>query len=209
MPHSRWFLPLLALFLCNCATLRTQLRYSGFGEADFSRDRAVTERFKDSRDEPAPQVKVLVDTVPEGLSVKDGLLRVEEGYSHEILGKFSLLPQNPVISIYAFADYEDGWRKVLCYPQIPLVWLTLSIWPLVPTFYPCYGSVTQRREKLLDDVKRITQAAQGDVAIVSFGLSPNLDPEEAFGAAGYILRLDPRTGLGKTQSVPKQQNHQL
>lgn len=75
----------LACLLSGCPLIRN---YTRFGDADPEADRAVMNQWQDAPP-PVGKVRVLIDTLPEGLSI-DGGLHNESGFTHQIIGKFSL-----------------------------------------------------------------------------------------------------------------------
>jgi hypothetical protein len=89
------FLPVLLLFLLgSCAH---ELSYSPIGDASAGLGTArVTEAYRETRhdgDKLSPQIEsviVLSEALPEGLKLSDGLLSVQDGYSHKVLGRFTL-----------------------------------------------------------------------------------------------------------------------
>jgi hypothetical protein len=208
-------LTLLALLaaLTGCATLNPRVTYSGFGEADPVAEAGLLQKYRDSRadapSEAAAKVKVLVDTIPEGIEFKDGHIAVSDGYKHRIIGKFSLTQGIGALYIgnFWFADYASGGRKALCYPQVVLTWVTLGLWMLVPTSYFCWGDIGNSKVELIDHVKKLTATAGGNVAVIGF--VPGVDPEMSQGAGGIILEVDPeslKSDKLKKQSIPHDAN---
>ena len=81
----------------GCATTYlTEGTVSHFGDADPEKDKETLERYLDKVSDQKlaksikTEIRVLVDTIPEGLNYHDGNLSVEKGYDHKIIGKFSL-----------------------------------------------------------------------------------------------------------------------
>lgn len=189
-------------FASGCATVHSQLRFQGFGDADLERDARVVEDFRTKRGAGGltEDVKLLIDTIPEGIKASEGTFSVEEGYQHEIVGKLVLVPGNGLdYWITGFPDYEDGWRKGVCYWQVPLHWLTFGTWQIVPTSYPCVTTLTRSKIALSREAKAAAAAAGADTAIVSF---VGGDQENALGATGLLLRLDPRMKKGDVKTKP-------
>lgn len=84
-----------------------------------------------------------------------------------------------------FSDYSGLGRKLYCYPQTPLTWVTLGLWALVvPLNYPCWGQ-SLTREEGLGLVRSAARAAEADVVLLT-GLSA--DDKFFYGAAGFLLR---------------------
>ncbi len=134
-------------------------------------------------------IVVFVQTLPDGFSYQHGITSVEEGWNHSLLGNFILTPKyDPGLFTVPFRRYEDGWRKGLCYPQVPLHWASFGLWALVPTDYPCHAEILRKKEKLIQDARVLAHTAGGDAAIVYF-ISPKGD--RALGLRGVVVRLDP------------------
>jgi len=185
----------------GCGAIQSKIQFQGFGDADLERDQQVVERFEQARDSEAQpgDVKVLLDTIPEGITVDAGSFTVDEEYQHEILGKFTLLPGDGDNLMLWFADYEDGWRKGLCYWQVPLTWVTLTLWNVVPTSYPCHTDARRSKIEIIRDLKRAADGAGADAVVASFIFASQ---EEALGAGGIMLRLDPRMKDGDIKTKP-------
>jgi hypothetical protein len=69
-------------------------------------------------------------------------------------------------------NYEDKWRRYLCWPQIPLRYLTLIyFWRIVPTNYPCEARQPsddeEARELLLRRAKALAKAMGGNTVILT------------------------------------------
>lgn len=196
-----------------CATVHARPSFSAFGEADPEIDAQVLNAFVAARDEPLDEdeaaIKVLIDTLPDGVELNDGVLRVKEGYPYELLGRFRLDPAAG--NTLFFADYTSSARKGFCWPQVVLSWVTLGIWAIiVPTSYPCWGSSETSRRELIAEVKRFAHTAGGNLVIASYvqGTSPNT----AFGAYGFILHvLDrvPGSDSGEDRSTDRQKKRFL
>ncbi len=179
-----------ALLLCSCATMRPSATYTGLGEADPSRDRKVVSQFRSALDAtgdaPVPEAKILMNTIPEGIDVGNDTLQVAAGYRHRVLGRFMI--SYPMGTPLWFSDYESTGLKVLCYPQVPLVWLTLTLWIAAPTTYPCWGSVLRDKADAVDHVKQLVHSAGGNAAIIT---ADGGDHERTMMLGGYILEIDP------------------
>lgn len=178
-------LPLLAfaLYGTGCAPTFSKASFQGLGEYNPRANQAVADRYRELQETPPPEaarVKVLYDTVPEGIEVKGDVYSVAQGYPIEILGKYGLA--GPVGGPWAFTDYKETGRKVYCYWQAPLTWVTLGIWALaVPVSYPCWTEdLTQ--EEWVDELRTLAVAARGNLVIAS---------SRSGGRVGVILRVGP------------------
>lgn len=81
-------IPVLALSACGFT--RTYTRY---GDADPGADRNVLKQWSETQT-ATDGVRVLIDTVPEGISAGEAGLSVLPGYGHMIIGKFSSRARN-------------------------------------------------------------------------------------------------------------------
>ena len=187
-----------------CGALNPNISYQGMGAANFSRDHKIAERADESEpSDESDRVVVLIDTIPEGIVVHEGVIRVADGYQHQILGKVRVTPNNHVslIALFGFPDYESSWRKPFCYPQTVLTYATLTLWAmLVPTSYFCYGAAGISDETVEAKLRAAAVAAGGDLVLASMirvGSS-----EKVFGAAGLIVKMDPRMRGGALKTSP-------
>lgn len=199
-----WILPLLAT--TGCATLKPAYSFTGMGEVDPARDREVIARMTAAHDDKSsatPEVKVLLNTVPEGIDMSGNTIKVEPGYAHRILGRFGIAQKSGLFYLVAgFFDYEDTWRKGVCYWQVPLEWLTVGFWSVVPTSYVCHPSLGLRdKADVVTEVKKAAAAAGADMVIMSFLAATN---DEANGALGLLVRMDPRFKSGGMETKPIQ-----
>jgi hypothetical protein len=201
-------LSLLVVFAASaCGSVRPTLSVSKPGVSDIEGEREIVDRYakaiSDSIEVPKEEVIVLVSALPEGISYNQETMTVEEGYDHELLATFEFMPSNA--TPYWFADYRAGWRKGLCYPQVPLSWVTLGIWPtFVPTAWPCWGTPKNDKLDMLQDVRRVGASAGGDTVILQMVEWPGSD--SVIAARGFVLRADPRvraTNFERRRDLPK------
>ena len=195
------------LALSACGAVRPKVDYEAFGHADPDKDDAIVDRYNHRPAETTPpEVMVLVDTIPEGIDVKDGKVSIKEGYEHELLGKFVLVRGSGggVFALYSFSDYETGWRKGYCYPQVVLNYATLTMWSLfVPTSYPCWGDNGLTKKEAVSEAKHVAAAAGGDLVVLGYGgAGITGDRNDVLGAAGFIFKKDPRLGKGGLKTRP-------
>jgi hypothetical protein len=198
-------LGLLSSGLFGCGAIRPNLSYEGFGKANPSGDAALVATLREGS-EPAPvgeEVLVLVDTLPEGVTIDKDTIQIEKGYDHALLGKFRLQAgPGSLVAAMRFPDYKDDWRKGYCYWQAPLGWVTLLTWTLfVPLAYPCWGDPKISKQDAVDEAKQIAKAAGGDVVILSYGNSVSAEGH-VYNAQGYVLKLDPRMKGGQVKIKP-------
>ena len=205
----RWLaLGALCIGLTGCATLNPVVNVTSLGEANPAHDEEIAERFEATINADAPvdgSVRVLVDTVPEGLTYSDGQLSVDEGYAHEVLAHFEMTTYDGFFSrptfwfTAGFFDYEAAWRRGLCWWQVPLEWVTLGFWTAVPTSYPCHPTMFREKEAWVESVKALANAAGASSAIMSY---IDADQQEAKGVVGFLIKLDPKVLVGRFKTRP-------
>jgi hypothetical protein len=204
-PRLVWLLLALVLQLASvgCATVHPKITYQGFGEADPEGDHRVMENYRKSRETKVSkqEVRVLVDTLPEGLVLEGKTLKTQDGYQHNVLGKFAVSPKGPVgpWGLLVFPDYRQSWRKGYCYWQAPLGWLTIGIWPFfVPLAYPCWPTPVTGARRVLSAVRNLVKSAGGDMAVIGYIRHDG----RIFGATGFAIRIDPRMRGKKLKTRP-------
>jgi hypothetical protein len=183
---------LSALALGGCATLAVSanpVEYKTFGDAEtvIQRQKDVLERFQKVRAKPPAdqiaRVKVLQDTVPEGVEIKDGTISIKPGAPYTLIGKFRLKAQGA--STLWFYDYDPSWRKPYCYWQVPLTWVTISLWQwLVPISYPCMGGALGRTAAI-EQVKTLAAVAGANLVVLAM---KNANDEQVSEVDGILLR---------------------
>jgi hypothetical protein len=197
---------LLNLASIGCGSIRPHVVYTSFGPADPEKDEAVVKGFEQQSHRTGDDdVVVLVDTIPEGVEIGLGTITIKDGYHHQLIGKFGVNPGfgGGPLSLYWFADYETGWRKAYCYPQVVLNWLTLSLWMVVPLSYVCDGDASLTKAAVIRHMKALARSAGGDLVLMGWtGAGLESDPNVVWGAGGFILRADPRLKSGKLPATP-------
>jgi hypothetical protein len=162
---------LLPVFSLGCASLAFKPGVQSVGE--YRNTAAAVETAEKIPNEGAAEVKVLIETLPEGMALKDGEL-VFDHERFEMLGKVSAQYKDPGMANLGFWFYpyqdKDSWRTGLCAWQVPLSWVTLTMWAwLVPTYYPCrvrMGDEEERRAAIIDTMQRATKALGGNLVVV-------------------------------------------
>ncbi|MDB4940791.1 MAG: hypothetical protein JWP97_325 [Labilithrix sp.] len=170
------FAPLLVvlstLFAAGCGSVAFQPSIQSVGE--YKNTARVADLAEDMPEHSAEKVKVLVQSLPDGMTVKDGLLDYDRS-QYELLGKVAATYKDPSLVNLGFWVYgykeSDRWRKALCTWQVPLSWVTLTMWSwLSPTYYPCRvkaGEEEERRADVVETLQRATKALGGDLVVVS------------------------------------------
>jgi hypothetical protein len=155
------------------------------------------------KEHSAEDVKVLVEALPEGITVKDGVFSYDRD-QYEMLGKVSADYKNPTLPIMGFwvYDYKEGekWRYGLCTWQVPLSWVTLTLWAWVsPTYYPCrvgMGSDEERRADIVETLQRATKALGGNLVVVAGFGGVDFVTVNSHGAVVSSRSMSTLSGLG-------------
>jgi hypothetical protein len=81
--------------------------------------------------------------------------------------------------LMGFYDYNESWRNGFCYWQVPLHWLTLGIWYIIPTDYPCdiyegrsVEATNERKRRVIKTLQRAAKATDADLVVLTDVLSP-------------------------------------
>jgi len=175
MPRLPILIASLALSV-GCASVSPTVRASGFGRVDTVRDRAVAAQ-AGTQERAASRVEAVYGQLPPGLSLQGEQVVVQRGYerTYRVLGRVEAdltrqVASAPTRNWLTSWNYDQGWRKGLCWPQVPLKILTLGLWTASPTHYPCVAVLPagehRRQEVLLDHLKRGTAAMGGDLVVV-------------------------------------------
>jgi hypothetical protein len=160
--------------LSGCATTTFAPEVESVG--DFRDMSAARDAAEDLEPSQAKDVVAISGTLPEGIELRDGTLHVDPE-RYEVLGKVSASENNAGnalfgVWVYPYAEGET-WRYGYCGWQVPLSWVTLSLWAwLSPLHYPCkvaMGEPQARREQIVKTLQRATKALGGDTVAFAFG----------------------------------------
>ena len=82
-------------------------------------------------------VKVLVGSIPSGMTVEGDVLKVDPE-QYEVLGRVEAHLNNPLtanLGLWVY-DYAPGerWRVGYCAWQVPLSWVTFTLWAWIVPF---------------------------------------------------------------------------
>lgn len=162
----------LLLFSTGCASLAFKPAVQSTGE--YRNTAALTEKAEDMPADDAKNVKVFMNELPDGMGIKEGAF-VYDREHYELLGKVTADYKDPSLANLGFWVYgykeSERWRTGLCAWQVPLSWVTLTLWSwLSPTYYPCRvsaGEAEERREEIVETLRRAAKAAGADFVIVS------------------------------------------
>ena len=213
---------LLVLFVLvgstGCASLTFKPGAQSIGE--YKNTAKVASDADDMKEHSADDVKVLVEALPEGVTVKEGAFAYDHE-RYELLGKVSASYNDPTLSfiglwVYGFRAGER-WRYGLCTWQVPLSWVTFTLWAWVsPTYYPCrvgMGSVEDRRADIVETLQRATKALGGNLVVVAGfggvdfvtvqgGQVVATNSVSALGGQGYAFKYTARAGQGSPVATP-------
>jgi hypothetical protein len=162
----------MSLMSTGCASLAFRPSVQSIGE--YKNTQAITDKAEGMDEHAADDVKVLVEALPEGMAVKDGDF-VYDKDRYELLGKVGAQYKDASMVNMGLWGYGynggESWRTGLCVWQIPLSWVTLTMWSwLAPTYYPCrvtVGSEEDRRAHVVEAMQRAAKALGGDLVIVA------------------------------------------
>lgn len=152
----------IALTQLGCATAVWHPRVDSVS-GEYKNTEAMSRTADDMPEGQAEEVKAMVMALPPGMDLKDGVLQVDST-QYEVLGKVAAKPAGAF-----FYPYREGWRKPVCYPQRVLIVATLFTWAIVPTSWPCFlseGTVDERRDRIVEAMRRATKAMGGNLVLV-------------------------------------------
>ena len=123
-----------------------------------------------------------IGKVPAGLNLLEGgrEVKIARAFTgkYEPIGHVSLDLQSArkwesIRGLLWTWKYEEKWRRYLCWPQVPLRYLTFFLWRLSPTNYLCevnslpLGSDEDARELLTRRAKAIAKAMGGNTLVLT------------------------------------------
>jgi hypothetical protein len=164
-------LGLMMMSNTGCASLTFSPNVKSVGE--YKNMSVASEEAKEMTDTKAKEVKVLVGTIPEGMDLDHETLRVDPA-KYELLGRVEANLNNPLAAnmglwVYDYAR-DERWRLGYCAWQVPLSWMTLTLWAwLSPTHYPCkatMGDDEARTANIVETLRRAGKALGADLVVV-------------------------------------------
>ncbi len=196
----------LALLLAPaCASQSYSARVDYVGR--YRDAQAVNEAAAAITDEEASEVPVLLNELPPGVTLSDGKVNIAPEAPWVLVAQASADPNGGRSYWWmGFYDYneDESWRKGLCYPQVPLHWLTLGIWYIVPTDYACnvseshsVESANNRKRRVIRTLQRAAKATGSDLVVltgerrtslVRAGTGAVLSTLEWDGGTGYLFK---------------------
>ena len=168
------FFPVFVLALSTTACGSVAFKPSVQSVGEYKNTSKVADVAEDMPEHSADNVKVLIETLPEGMAVQDGSIAFDHD-RYEMLGKVSAAYKDPSgvnmgLWFYGYKESEK-WRTGLCSWQVPLSWVTITMWSwLSPTYYPCRvtaGDEEARRADIVETLQRATKALGGNLVVVA------------------------------------------
>jgi hypothetical protein len=204
------FVFLTSASMCiSCASANYHLRVDLIGQ---SRDaRQVEEDAKQMKSAEAEDVQVVYE-LPAGVTSSKKGIQVTRDSAFELVAKLrvSIDDSYSILTFFGLWGYDypsdENWRNGLCCWQIPISWITLTLWAWYsPLYWPCRVSesndasdVNDRKKRMINMLKRATRAADGTVLFISRlgntapGVPGNSGPSmhslDMVSAAGYAFR---------------------
>jgi hypothetical protein len=190
--------------LTGCATLHPLVSVTKFGEVDTSGDKSINESAKKIVD--TSDVKVISGSFPEGLTLveQSSKIVVLPGYEnkYDIIGEADadyLKALKPLQAVFWVGEYDEPWRRNLCYPQAPLKLLTFGLWGIFsPTAWPCSEKAPSeeldRKAALIDELKKGVKAAGGNLLVIAGSTSLTVNTYNQYGSH-VNTSFTPMTGL--------------
>ena len=207
---------LLFALLASCQTAfvtdEVQVTYKLFGEPDFEKEKKVRKKMArglESGKKSKKKPKILIDSIPEGLNYRDGILSVVEGYNHKIISKFALTKDVDALlfSAYWIVNYENDFLNVYCNAQAPLKVVTLGIWMMYsPTYWVCFPRIYYTQETALDHVRYLAEIAGSDLILTNFLTRETADPDDLIDVVslhGFLVKVDPKLKGKKLKTKPQ------
>lgn len=199
-------LSILALpLLVGCASQSYSPRIDYIGA--YRDAESVNELAESVSDREAADVPVLLNELPSGVSSVDGKIAVSPESQWILVAEATADPNGgPRFWFRQFYDYNDdeSWRKGFCYWQVPLHWVTLGLWFLVPTDYACnvsedrsVQSANKRKERVVRTLQRAAKATHSDLVVltgerktslVHAGTGVIVSTLEWNGGSGYLFK---------------------
>lgn len=190
MKQARIAPALLSLLFAGCMTARVQpeAQFKGSWAENPKMDREI-KKFLEEQTETLlteaadPNIEVWVGKIPAGIELHEGVISVKDGVPYEIIGKATLVLNAG--SQFGFPDYEQGWRKGLCYWQAPLTWVTLGLWAVIPVNYPCGVEFQREKEDVLTATRNLVAKVGGHFFVGDYLYETE---DRAAGVQGFVIR---------------------
>ncbi len=196
--NTSQLLGMVVLTMCaaanlNCASVpfpAPDVRVRLFGDVDLARDKVLAKKVDAAVEAAAiskkdatydSDVRVLDGSIPEGIVLSEQGSQITVAKSHagryRVIGSVKakvVWPENYWLrNVYwTTADYQSIWRKALCWPQAPLKAVTIGLWNIVPTSWPCWMTTefrdeTQRTAMLIHGLTIGTSEIGGNLLLIT------------------------------------------
>jgi hypothetical protein len=196
---------IVLLLSSGCATIHPDAVVQSFGESNPAHNKQIAEQAMD-RGANDEGVKVISGKLPDGLDIQERGTKivVQPGFEskYTVLGTIEAdynraTASGTVKNVYWAWNYDEGWRKGLCYPQVPLKILTLGIWSFfVPLHYPCFASIpgdeSDRQTDLQAVIARGAKVMGGNLAILTASVDTTIITASRYGVSSEVV---PSTAL--------------
>lgn len=159
---------------------------------EYKNTEAMSAKADDASEGSADDVKAIVMQLPQGITIEGDVLNVDSS-RYEVLGRVSAKPAGDF-----FYPYREGWRRPVCHPQRVLAVATLFLWLAVPTSWPCFvsgGSVDDRRDRIVEAMKRATQAMGGNMVLIA-GFSGTIMISKTSSSSAVVGQMEATEGVG-------------
>jgi hypothetical protein len=210
--HKIAFILLAAGLGTGCASINFRPDVNPVG--DISNDAPRDVIADGMRWQDASDVRVLQGNLPPGVAVgPDGSVTIQNP-RYQWVGNVSASPKEPAAANLGFWFYDypedQSWRKVYCGVQVPLSWVTLSLWSwLSPTYYPCRvlesngsGDVDARKARIISTLRKAAKAVGGNLLVVTSIGGRSLTVDTGYGVTTYDKLAMTGTGLALRDLSP-------
>jgi hypothetical protein len=138
---------------------------------------AVNDAAESLKSEEVRHIPVLLNQLPEGVSFSGEQIQVAPDSPWTLIAEATAMPNGGRnYWLMGFYDYneDESWRKGLCYWQVPLHWLTIGLWYIVPTDYACnvfesnsVSSANERKRRVISTLQRAASASGADLVVLT------------------------------------------
>jgi hypothetical protein len=180
------------LFLVGCGHVYPRANFKMYGAFDPMQGARISKQFKTEQRDPAvaePDVAFMIDTLPEGIEITNGVMAAKPGYPYTIVGTMAISASGTGYPSIIFDDFTDVGHKVLCWPQVPLMWASLTLWIVSPTVWPCFVSGRWETPAMMRQAKLLAHAMGGNLIVGQAAIDP-AKPEKMGAVVGTVIRVE-------------------
>ena len=185
---------ILGFLLVGCASPGLKRSYTYLRDTSL---KEIEKKVAKTPNEDTYGLKIYEHRLPFGFKFK----RVEpykelefDTRKYELLAQFKTTAQSQWyhyggLTFYRYTDDESS-RAYFCYPQVPLVWLTLGIWNAIPLHYPCnpHGGDLEISEKEDNRRRQLKLIKRYAAAMFATHIIIQWNKNRARGAEAFLLR---------------------